>query len=306
MDSISLDYSFNMKSVIRYRDMMGAVPFKDWLRYPVCASLTCRGCTHDCITCGGSATAFREHFGRDKVAFSDPALLVKDIAHIQKYIPGPMFVLNDFLQAGPDYTRQFVEGLKTINMKNPIGFEFFKPPASGFYEFLNENLNDYSVEISVESHDDGVRAAFGKKSYTMEQVEKTVVDALANGCSRFDLYFMTGIPTQTASLGPRDHGVREAPLRGRRKRQAPPVLHEPHGALPRPGFDRIREPRGARLHAASQDARGAPPAPGAAVVEAHHELREPLDEPRRDVRSHLRRRYRYQQGQGRRRHHRSR
>lgn len=198
MNAISLDYSFAMKSVIRYRDMMGAVPFKDWLQYPVCASLTCRGCTHDCVTCGGSATAFKKHFGRDKIAFRDPELLVRDIAHIQKYIPGPMFVLNDFLQAGPDYTRDFVQGLSRIKMKNPIGFEFFKPPADGFYEFLNENLDDYSVEISVESHDDGVRAAFGKKSYTMEQVEKTVVDALKNGCSRFDLYFMTGIPSQTA------------------------------------------------------------------------------------------------------------
>ena len=198
MNSISLDYSFNMKSVIRYRDMLGALPFKDWLRYPVCASLTCRGCTHDCVTCGGSATAFREHFGRDRIAFRDPELLVRDIDHIQKYIPGPMFVLNDFLQAGQQYTEDFVRGLSRINMKNPIGFEFFKPPADGFYEFLNENLNDYSVEISVESHDDGVRAAFGKKSYTMEQVEETVVSALKNGCSRFDLYFMTGIPSQTA------------------------------------------------------------------------------------------------------------
>ena len=94
-----------------------------------------------------------------------------------------MFVLNDFLQAGREYTRDFVRGLKTINMKNPIGFEFFKPPHEEFYEFLNANLNDYSVEISVESHDDGVRAAFGKKHYTMDQVEETVVAALKNGCS---------------------------------------------------------------------------------------------------------------------------
>ncbi len=198
MNAISLDYSFAMKSVIRYRDMMGAIPFKDWLKYPVCASLTCRGCTHDCVTCGGSATAFREHFGRDRVAFRDPELLVRDIAHIQKYIPGPMFVLNDFLQAGREYTRDFVRGLNRIDLKNPIGFEFFKPPHEEFYEFLNANLNDYSVEISVESHDDDVRAAFGKKHYTMQQVEDTVVAALKNGCSRFDLYFMTGIPSQTA------------------------------------------------------------------------------------------------------------
>jgi B12-binding domain/radical SAM domain protein len=198
MNDISLDYSFNMKSVIRYRDMKGVVPFKDWLNYPVCASLTCRGCTHDCVTCGGSAYSFREHFGRDRVAFRDPDLLVRDIAHIQKYIPGPMFVLNDFLQAGRAYTRDFVQGLQKIKLKNPIGFEFFKPPHEEFYEFLGAHLPDWSVEISVESHDDGVRAAFGKSHYTIDQVEQTVKDALRHGCSRFDLYFMSGIPTQTA------------------------------------------------------------------------------------------------------------
>jgi B12-binding domain/radical SAM domain protein len=198
MDDISLDYSFAMRGVIRYRDMMGSVPFKDWLSYPVCASLTCRGCTHDCVTCGGSASAFRNHFGRDRVAFRDPELLVHDITHIQKYIPGPIFVLNDFLQAGPDYIEAFVRGLGRIGLRNPIGFEFFRPPEEDFYAFLDEHLPDYSVEISVESHDDAVRAAFGKGHYTTEQVEESIRAALRNGCKRFDLYFMTGIPTQTA------------------------------------------------------------------------------------------------------------
>lgn len=199
MNSISLDYSYNMKAVVRYRDLMGFVPFKSWLQYPVCASLICRGCTHDCVTCGGSAYSFREHFGRERAAFRDPDLLVKDIKHIQRYIPGPVFVLNDFLQAGRTYTRDFVRGLQSIKMKNPIGFEFFKPPHEEFYEFLDAHLPDWSVEISVESHDDGVRAAFGKSHYTIEQVEETVKAALRNGCSRFDLYFMSGIPTQTAA-----------------------------------------------------------------------------------------------------------
>ena len=198
MNDISLDYSFAMRGVIRYRDMMGSVPFKDWLNYPVCASLTCRGCTHDCVTCGGSASAFRNHFGRDRVAFRDPDLLVRDITHIQKYIPGPIFVLNDFLQAGPDYIEAFVKGLGKIGLRNPIGFEFFRPPAEEFYAFLDEHLRDYSVEISVESHDDAVRSAFGKSHYTTEQVEESIRAALRNNCKRFDLYFMTGIPTQSA------------------------------------------------------------------------------------------------------------
>ncbi len=199
MNDISLDYSFSMKSVIRYRDMASSVPFHDWLQYPVCASLTCRGCTHNCATCGGSAYSFRTHFGRKKVAFRDPELLVRDIAHVQKYIPGPIFVLNDFLQGGRDYVAAFIRGLSRIKLRNPIGFEFFKPPAEEFYQFLNEHLPDYSVEISAESHDDDVRAAFGKHHYTTAQLEESIAAALRNGCSRFDLYFMTGIPKQTAA-----------------------------------------------------------------------------------------------------------
>jgi B12-binding domain/radical SAM domain protein len=197
MNDVSLDYSYSMRSVIRDRDMMSSVPFKDWLQYPVCASLTCRGCTHNCATCGGSAYAFRTHFGRSKVAFRDPELLVRDIANVQRYIPGPIFVLNDILQAGRDYVAEFIRGIGTLNLKNPIAFEFFKPPKLDFYEFLDEHLNDYSVEISVESHDDAVRAAFGKTHYTMAEVEESIANALAHGCSRFDLYYMTGLPRQT-------------------------------------------------------------------------------------------------------------
>jgi hypothetical protein len=49
----------------------------------------------------------------------------------------------------------------------------------------------------MESHDDGVRAAFGKR-YTAAELEDSVDAALRAGCRRFDLYFMTGLPTQTA------------------------------------------------------------------------------------------------------------
>lgn len=193
----ALDFSYNMKSVIRYRDLFGAVPFKQWLGYPMCASLICRGCTHNCVTCGGSATTFKKHFGRDKIAFRDPELLVRDIAHAQRFIPGPIFVLNDFLQAGPDYTREFIEGLGRIGVQSPIGFELFRPPSEELYDLMAANLPDWSIEISVESHDDKVRNAFGKNHYTMSDIEDTIDLALAKGASRFDLYFMAGIPGQT-------------------------------------------------------------------------------------------------------------
>lgn len=193
----ALDFSYNMKSVIRYRDLWGSVPFKAWLGYPMSASLICRGCTHNCVTCGGSAETFRKHFGRKKVAFRDPELLVADIVHSQKFIPGPVFVLNDFLQAGPDYTRTFIELLGKANLDTSIGFELFKPPSEELYALMSENLKDWSIEVSAESHDDDVRKAFGKGHYTMKELEDSIELALKYGATRFDLYFMIGLPTQT-------------------------------------------------------------------------------------------------------------
>ena len=198
MDAISLDYAFPMKGVVRERDFTSYLPTRDWLSYPVCASLTSRGCKRNCVTCGGSAYAYKNHLGRRRVAWRDPDLLIRDIETIQEHIPGPVFVLNDFLMAGTRYTHHFIEGLRG-KLEQPIGFEFFGPPREGkdLYRLLSDNLPHWSVEISAESYDDEVRTAFGKGHYTMAELEDTIVDALDAGAQRFDLYFMTGIPKQT-------------------------------------------------------------------------------------------------------------
>ncbi|MEG1831021.1 MAG: TIGR04190 family B12-binding domain/radical SAM domain protein [Raoultibacter sp.] len=201
MDAISLDYAYPMKGVLRHHDMTSYLPAKGWLRYPVSASLSCRGCARNCATCGGSAYTFKNHFGRSSVAWRDPQLLVRDIEASQNHLWGPIFVLNDFLQAGQDYTHEFICGLKG-KVQNPIGFEFFGPPEEGndLYDLLDANLPSWSVEISAESHDDAIRAAFGKGHYKMTELEQTIIDALSHkNCERFDLYFMTGIPQQTAA-----------------------------------------------------------------------------------------------------------
>lgn len=197
LSSVSLDYSFNMRSVIKYRDLLGFVPFKNWLSYPITAALTCRGCTHECVTCGGSAYAFKNSYGRSKPAYRDPVQLADDIGHVQKYIPGPVFILGDIRQPGDDYADAFLSALKRQKLKNQIAMEFFVPPEEEFYAKLADALPRYSIEMSIESHDDEVRRAFGK-GYTTKRVEESIKAALAHGCERVDIYFMTGLPKQTA------------------------------------------------------------------------------------------------------------
>ena len=201
-DHVAIDYQYPMRATFRDKTFSSYLPFKSWARYPIVASICSRGCDRDCATCGGSRTAYASHFNRQRTAWRDPELLVKDIANAQKHIWGPLFLLNDFLMGGHDYARRLVEGLRG-KLKNPIGFEFFGPPPGGrdagrdLYQLLSRNLPSWSVEISAESHDDAIRTAFGKGHYTTIELEQTIQDALAAGCERFDLYFMTGIPKQT-------------------------------------------------------------------------------------------------------------
>jgi len=130
------------------------------------------------------------------VAFRDPELIARDFAHAQKYIPGPIFVLNDFMQAGRDYVETFIEALGKIGLKSSIGFEVFTPPTEELYELMAAHLGDWTIEVSAETHDDALRKRFGKGHYTTADLEKSIVQAFEYGAKRFDLYYLSGIPGQ--------------------------------------------------------------------------------------------------------------
>jgi len=75
-------YGNIVRSVLKYRDLISYIPFKDWLRYPITAVLTCRGCTENCIICGGSATTSRRFYHRKKAVFRSPELVARDVRQI--------------------------------------------------------------------------------------------------------------------------------------------------------------------------------------------------------------------------------
>ena len=145
--------------------------------------------------------------------------------------------------------------------------------------------------------------AFGKKHYTMAQVEDSIRAALRNGCKRFDLYFMTGIPNQSAAsiLETTEYVAGLYERVGRDPRLL--AFSSPDGAVPRSRLDGLRRPRGVRLHAAREDAGRASATATRAVVEVDHELREQLRDPRRARRRAVRSGPRAQSHQGRGRHH---
>jgi len=194
MDDLLMDYSNVLRSVVRYRDLASYKPFRTFMKYPISAALTVRGCTHNCLTCGGSATAFRMINNRSTPAYRSPEKLAQDIRRIGEFSNGPVFVLADPRQAGPDYYHCFFDAIS--GYKKHIMFELFDGAPKAFFQEMARAIQNFTVEISMESHDEQVRKAFGRP-YTNEELERTIDYALEAGVNRFDLFFMIGLKEQT-------------------------------------------------------------------------------------------------------------
>jgi B12-binding domain/radical SAM domain protein len=194
LSSFQLDYEYVMRSVVRYRDLAGVVPFLGWLQYPITAVLTCKGCSNTCNTCGGSAFTSRRSYGRSRPAYRDPAELAHDVRRIADFSNGPVFILGDLRQPGDDYAERFFTALGRTPTR--LMLEVFDPAPASFYERLAQVAPDFTMEISLESHDDAVRRAFGRH-YTAAEAETSIGYALDAGCARYDVFFMIGVPKQT-------------------------------------------------------------------------------------------------------------
>jgi B12-binding domain/radical SAM domain protein len=196
LDEMPLDYSYPVKSVLKYRDLASMTPFGNWMDYPITCVVTCRGCNYECATCGGSRYAYKNSFGREKTAFRSPKLIVKDIVSIQRYLNGPVFVVGDIRQQGENYADEFLQAMSSAKVRAPIVLELFAPAGKEFFEKVDKAIPNYNIQWSPDSSDEEVRRVFGK-GYSNRDVENTIQGALDNGCKRFDLFFMIGLPKQT-------------------------------------------------------------------------------------------------------------
>ena len=193
LDHVLIDYSYVVKAVARYRDLASVIPFKGWLGYPITAALSVRGCTHNCHTCGGSATAFSAMHNRRRPAYRAPEDLAQDIRNIARFSRGPVFILGDIRQAGDDYADRFLRAIH--GFQGPVILELFREADRDFIQRVAQAMPNWTLEISLESHSDEVRKAFGRPFRT-GPTEDTMRYALEAGVKRLDIFFMIGLPKQ--------------------------------------------------------------------------------------------------------------
>lgn len=193
LDFFSLKMETPINSFLRTLNLSGVLPFKKWVKYPVVAGLTCKGCTHNCVVCGGSNFAYNRFLNRKKPVYRSPELLAEDIKEMGKITKGPIFIIGDIRQQGMDYAKIFLKHISGI--KNRIIFEFFTPVSGSFAEQIADAVPNFVCEISPESHDPHIRRMAGKP-FPPGAVERTIKNLINVGVKRIDLFFIIGLPGQ--------------------------------------------------------------------------------------------------------------
>ncbi|MDR3522261.1 MAG: TIGR04190 family B12-binding domain/radical SAM domain protein [Acidocella sp.] len=198
LDNTDLRPDRMVEMAIRYRDTKSIMPFDGWTKNPITVVFSVKGCSYECVTCGSSQTACLHVTKRKKPVFRSPSSMIKNMQDISRLTYAPIFIVGDLLQAGPDYARAILGELRDAKINNEIVFEFFTVPPLWFLEEIAASVRHWSIEFSPESHDQAVREAQGGEGeYDNATMEAMFTEALRLGCSRLDIFFMIGLPTQT-------------------------------------------------------------------------------------------------------------
>ncbi len=199
LDYADLRADLMVQMVLRHRDLQSALPFNGWWNNPITAVLTVKGCSYECVTCGSSQTSCTHLTRRARPVFRSPASLVANAQALTRLSRGPLMLIGDPLQGGVDYAHELLERLQAAAIPNEIVFEFFALPPLDFLRRIDRSLARWSMEFSPESHEQAVRdAQEGEAGYTTAEMEAAFVEALRLRCTRVDVFFMIGLPAQTA------------------------------------------------------------------------------------------------------------
>jgi len=195
IDDVATDYTIPIKKSLRFFDIKAYLPFRSWAKYPITAVFPFRGCRYNCATCGGSRFACKQILNRPVLAVRSAEKVSQELARLAKTFNAPAMIIGDIMQNGKQYAYQILDEIKRIRFRNELVFEFFTPPSADIISRVRASAPRYNVEMSPESHDEGVRRAFGRP-FSNEQLEKSIQTCIEQDCGRIDLFFMIGLPKQ--------------------------------------------------------------------------------------------------------------
>jgi B12-binding domain/radical SAM domain protein len=101
--------------------------------------VVCRGCTYNCITCGGSAYSYRKYFGMKRPVFRSPEKIVEDIKQLNEQGIRSIGLYQDPRMGGEKYWKELMAALRreklapghlSIDLLAPANEEFVREVAT--------------------------------------------------------------------------------------------------------------------------------------------------------------------------------
>ena len=156
----------------------------------------CRGCMHNCITCGGSAYSYKKYFGRKRPAFRSPGKIAEDMLKLSRQGVQFVFLFQDPLMGGKEYWSHLLSVLRREKIRLlQISMELFGPADEEYIKELSQVGVPILINISPESMVDDVRRAHGR-NYTNEELFRTIMLCSKYGIST-NIFSMMALANDT-------------------------------------------------------------------------------------------------------------
>ncbi|MHA1250058.1 MAG: cobalamin-dependent protein [Candidatus Helarchaeota archaeon] len=143
-------------------DLISYLPTLYFLKKPVIPILFSKGCTYNCINCGGSQYANKIINNRYCLAKKPAKEVAKEILNISQGFNFPMRIIGDWRICGKRYYNEIFNYLGNAKIDNPVTFEFFTPAPKNYLKRISKNFERVSIEISPESGSERVRMFQGR------------------------------------------------------------------------------------------------------------------------------------------------
>jgi len=143
-------------------DPLSYLPTLYFLKKPVIPILFSKGCTYNCINCGGSQYANKIISNRTCIAKKPPKLVAQELLSISQSFNFPIRIIGDLRICGRRYCDELFQHLGKYRIDNPTTFEFFTPANKQYIDKIRKHFNRVSIEISPESGNQNVRMFQGR------------------------------------------------------------------------------------------------------------------------------------------------
>ncbi len=158
--------------------------------------VVCRGCIHNCVSCGASAYSYRKYLGRTKPAFRSPERIIEDIRKLNAQGIRQIGLYQDPRMGGEEYWRGLMEALRTEKLEiERLTLDLLAPADAEFVREVATTGIETILYICPDTGCEEVRRRQGRP-YSNEELIETI-----KLCHRYHLpvtvFFSAGLAGET-------------------------------------------------------------------------------------------------------------